>query len=232
MKINYPDPEIKYTLKDVYPPSDDSYLMIDYLKKNITRNYFDDIEIQNIKNVLDMGTGSGIIAIFLLIAKQINKNFTTKIYASDIHQKAIISAKKNEKFNNFTHKIRFLQSDLFNSFSIDLRNKFDIILYNPPYLPSIDLDGEIFENNNHKRRDYSWNGGVKGYENFINFLEQVKPYLNKGNKSYIYYICSSRVNVEELYQKVSMMGFKNIPLERKHILFEDILLNRLEVRFS
>ena len=30
----FPDPVIPYTFKDVYPPSDDTYLIIDYLKKN------------------------------------------------------------------------------------------------------------------------------------------------------------------------------------------------------
>ncbi|GAG82000.1 unnamed protein product, partial [marine sediment metagenome] len=61
---SYPDPIIFYTYKGVYPPSDDSYLIIDYFKKEVDENFFDGLPINSIKNTLDMGTGTGIIALF------------------------------------------------------------------------------------------------------------------------------------------------------------------------
>ena len=45
---NLPDPIIPYTCKDTYPPSDDTYLLIDYLKKNINEKFFDGLSINSI----------------------------------------------------------------------------------------------------------------------------------------------------------------------------------------
>ena len=70
-KINlFPNPNIDCLFEDVYAPSDDSYLIIDYFKDCINENYFDGLDIKNIKNVLDMGTGTGIIALFLQEVKK------------------------------------------------------------------------------------------------------------------------------------------------------------------
>lgn len=208
----------------MYAPSDDSYLILDYFKRNISKTNFDGIKIHDVKNVLDMGTGSGILAIFLQLVKQINPSFNAKIYASDIDQDAIISAKKNEKSNNFSNEITYIHSDLFNSFPPKLKGKFDIIIYNPPYLPSLRKEKGM----DYKKKEFAWDGGKEGVETFLDFLYEAKEFLNKQNKFYIYYICSSRSNLKILSQNIIRMGFKNKTLTNKHIFFEDILLNRLE----
>ena len=59
-----PDPIIQCDFENVYTPSDDSYLIIDYFKRKINQNYFDGIKLSEIKKILDLGTGTGIIAIF------------------------------------------------------------------------------------------------------------------------------------------------------------------------
>ena len=60
-KINFPDPLIKITSEDVYYPSDDSYLIIDFFKTSITIDNFDGVPIDEINNILDLGTGSEIL---------------------------------------------------------------------------------------------------------------------------------------------------------------------------
>ncbi|MFW9824961.1 MAG: HemK2/MTQ2 family protein methyltransferase [Candidatus Thorarchaeota archaeon] len=219
-----PDPLIECDFENVYFPSDDTYLLIDYFKKSITKELFDGIDIENIEYILDMGTGTGIIAILLQYFKSKIKTFNPKIIASDILDEALFCAKKNELLNNFHSKIIFIQSDLFNSFPEYLKSSFNIIIFNPPYLPSSSL---IKENQNKMKIDHSWNGGQKGYEILIKFFQEVKNYLNLQKPHYIYYISSSRTNLENLHKKIKEFGFKNYILKTKHIFFEDLFLNRL-----
>ena len=74
--------------------------------------------------ILDIGTGSGCIAISL--AKELKNS---KITAIDISEKAIEVAKKNKKLFDFNNQIKFKVSKI-----EDIKSKFDIIVSNPPYI--------------------------------------------------------------------------------------------------
>lgn len=226
MKMPYfPDPIINCDFENVYAPSDDTFLLLDYFKSNITYSYFDEIEVYKIKNILDLGTGTGIIAIFFELIKLQYQNFNPKIYASDISEAALKCAISNQKSNKVNDEIVFLHSNLFNSFPDTLKNTFDIIVFNPPYLPSSQL---IKEETTKEKIDYSWDGGVEGYEVFIDFLKGATFFLNLSRKHYIYSITSSRSNLNELNKKINELGFKKEIVGKKHIFFEDIFLNRLQ----
>ena len=222
-----PDPIIQCDFENVYAPSDDSYLLIDYFKLNINENNFDGITFSEIENILDLGTGTGIIAIFFQLIKNKYSHFNPKIYASDINLSAIKCAKINEAANQINKEITFIHSDLFESFPESLKYSFNIIVFNPPYLPSSQL---IDKNNNKKIIDCSWDGGLKGYEILINFLENAKFFLNLKKNHSIYYITSSKTDLLELNQKIKNLNYENIVLEKRHIFFEDIFLNKLKYK--
>ncbi len=84
-------------------------------------------------NILDIGTGSGAIAISL--ANYI-KNAT--VMAIDISNDSLLIAKQNAKKHEVESRITFLQSDLYSN--IPSLNKFDVIVSNPPYIPSIEVE--------------------------------------------------------------------------------------------
>jgi len=224
--INYsPDPICPYTLKGVYPPSDDTYLIIDYFKKNIDENFFDGLPLKSIRKILDMGTGTGMIALFLLEIKKNFSKFTSNIYASDISDTAIRCATLNEGANNYKNNINFIKSDLFGSFPSNLQHSFDIIVFNPPYLPSLSYKEK---DTIPRRSDSNWDGGGRGIEVFLEFIRQVKGFINLEQKYYIYYISSSVADLSQLNDELETRGFLNRILAKKHIFFEDIILNRLE----
>lgn len=77
-------------------------------------------------SILDIGTGSGCIAISL--AKNLPNS---KIYACDISEEALIVAQKNSNLNNAS--VNFMQLDILNS-NIQVIEKFDVIVSNPPYI--------------------------------------------------------------------------------------------------
>ena len=219
------DPLIECEFEEVYYPSDDSFMVLDYFRKNVNNNYFDGVKLSEIKNILDMGTGTGIIAIFFQFIKIQYHEFKPRIFASDILGDSIICAKKNEIRNNIKGQITFLQSDLFKSFPENLKSIFNIIVFNPPYLPSSEIINESIKE---RRINHSWDGGEKGYETLIRFLKDAKKFLNIESNHSIYYISSSRTNLNELDKEIKKFGYNNEILEKKHIFFEDLILNRLK----
>ena len=112
----------------VSPPYNTTYIILNEILK-----------IKNIKNALDMGTGTGIIAIEL--AKR-----SFDVTATDISNKAIRLAMLNIKKNNV--KVNIFQSDLFDKVS----GKFDLIVFNSPVVfkrkPVINTIGNIILNFN------------------------------------------------------------------------------------
>jgi release factor glutamine methyltransferase len=78
-------------------------------------------------DVLDVGTGSGVIAI--TIAAEIP---SAKVAALDISAEALEIAKKNARLAGVAERIRFLESDGFSG--LEKGTKFDLILSNPPYI--------------------------------------------------------------------------------------------------
>jgi HemK-related putative methylase len=175
-----------------------------------------------------MGTGSGIIAIFLEMVKSKVKKLDPIIYASDILEQSIKCAKKNEVINYNENRITFIRSDLFKEFPESLKKKFNVIIFNPPYLPSIE-DQQISSRNSF---DKSWDGGLQGYEKFISFLKAARPYINPNKKNFIYSIYSSKVPIKEFKEKVGEMNFKCEFLDKVHFFFEDISLIRLSYKIK
>ena len=89
----------------------------------------------NESTILDIGTGSGCIAIS--VAKNLPN---TKIIATDVSPKALEIAKLNAKFHRVENKIIFLESDLLDYLASHLKGGFvkapDVIAANLPYIPS------------------------------------------------------------------------------------------------
>lgn len=117
----------------------------------------------NIK-VLDLGTGSGCIAIS--IKKNIND---TDITASDISAKALTVAKANAKFHKTN--IKFIKSDLFSN----ITEKFDLIIANLPYVPASDY--KKLRNGLKYEPKSAITDGSNTAEIYKRFLKQVNGHL-------------------------------------------------------
>ena len=129
-------------------------LTIEYINDKFNRNV----------NILDIGTGSGCIAITL------KKNIDCNVDAVDISLEAIKVAKDNAKLNNVD--INIFKSDILNN----VDNKYDVIISNPPYISYDEEIMDIVKNNEPKTALYASNDGLYFYEEILKIC---KRNLNK-----------------------------------------------------
>ena len=119
-----------YLEEGVLIPRPDTEIMIEYIIDYVKENYGDK-EI----NILDIGTGSGAIA--LSIASFLP---FTKVYGIDIDSLAIRISEKNKEILNIGN-VNFYRGDLFGALDGLVDEKFQIIVSNPPYIKREDIEG-------------------------------------------------------------------------------------------
>ena len=124
-------------------------------------------------SILDLCTGSGAIAIAAF--KELEKyNRPVKMTAVDISVDALDVAKANAKANN-AKEIKFIQSDLFEK----VRGKFDIIVTNPPYIPTATIETLQREVRNHEPR-LALDGGEDGLDFYRRIAQDAPKRLVRG----------------------------------------------------
>ncbi len=116
----------------------------------------------HIVKLLDIGTGSGNIAISLA------KSFpSAEVVATDISKEALEVARKNALLNNV--KINFLESDLFSNTELSSK-KYDLIVSNPPYIPRFEIENLEAELNYESR--IALDGGIDGLDFYRRIIKE------------------------------------------------------------
>lgn len=177
----------------VYSPAEDSFLL-----SQVLEDYFENLSKEERKDIffLDMGTGSG-------IQSEKAEEFLSKnnILAVDINPDAV-KLVKNLGFNA-------IKSDLFSSPELKGK-KFDIIAFNPPYLPK---DEEGFD------EGIDTTGGEKGDELPLAFLYAAKNYLSKDG---VIFLLVSSITPRNKLEKAISDNYKKEIVGRKKLFFEEL----------
>ena len=124
--------------------------------------------------VLDFCTGSGCLAIALAA-----KCPTAKIVATDISADALAQAKENAARNSVAGKIEFLQGDGFAA--LKAGGQFDLIVSNPPYIASAEIDTLEPEVRDFDPR-LALDGGADGLSFYRTLAAQAKSFLKPHGK--------------------------------------------------
>ena len=164
---------------DVLIPRPETELLCEYAIDIIKQN--------NLKSVLDIGTGSGAIAYTIACETK------AKVYASDISEKALEVAKENSKDTD----ISFIQSDVYSNINlgINLDNKLDMIISNPPYIPSGDYVEDIVKNNEPHLALYA---GEKGLDIYDRIIKDAEKYLSENGWILFEIGCNQYLDIKEL----------------------------------
>ncbi len=148
-------------------------------------------------SIIDVGTGSGIIAVSLAAALP-----NAKVYAVDISMAALKIAKENARFHR-QNKVNLIQANLIAPF----RGNFDLICANLPYIPSLRLETlDVSRWEPHLALD----GGSSGLELIERLLIQAKTNLSKDGAIVLEIEASLGVESLEVAHKIMPNAMKNL----------------------
>lgn len=165
----------------IYEPSEDSFLLLKTLLKKI--------KSKSLK-ILEIGSGSG------YILESLKEKGFENIEGTDINPESVEFC-KNKNLN-------VIKSDLFSK----VKGKYDIIIFNPPYLPLDKLEDS--------ESKIITTGGKKGSETINRFLEESKKHLLKNGK--IFLLTST------LTKGIKWNNFKKIKINEKKLFFEKLFV--------
>jgi release factor glutamine methyltransferase len=177
----------------IYEPQEDSFLLQKVLKEYA------------FGRVLDMGTGSGIQALTAMRFPNVRE-----VVAVDINPEAIAVLKEKVKAEKI-RKVTVLAGDLFEQVS----GQFNLILFNPPYLPQ---DKGIL--------DTALYGGKKGWEISARFFEEVSSYLFP--EGIILFLFSSHTNKKKIDEILTHHLFEFKEVAQEKMAFEQLYVYEIK----
>lgn len=187
MNIAYKNTVIKI-IPLVYEPSEDSFLLAEAAL----------FEIKGTERILEVGCGSGIISAV------IKANMKAKIIGIDINPHAVACTRQNG--------IDVIRGDLLSC----IKRKFDVIIFNPPYLPT---------RNEERTKDWinaAIDGGYDGRETINRFLEEAGNHLIENGR--ILMLVSSLTGIEEVKSRMKSLNYEVEEIMQGSFMFEKLIV--------
>jgi len=150
---------------------------------------------------LDLGTGSGVIAVCL--ARYLPQATVTAV---DVSAQALDLARENATLNSVSERVTFLKSD----WLAQVEGAFDLMVSNPPYVATQDIDRLPAEVREHEPRE-ALDGGVQGVEQIERLVRGAMPHLEPGGHLLLEIGHSQGERVRRLLAEV---GFAEVAVER------------------
>jgi len=179
---------------EVYNPAEDSFLLLKA------------VEVQPGQRLLEMGAGSGFVALHAAKAGAV-------VTAADINPHAIDCVRRNALRNDL--KVEVVRSDLFEG----VPGLFDVIAFNPPYLPD--------EAKTSSWMEHAWSGGREGSEVAVRFLDEAWRHL--APKGTVYMILSSIGGIMTVL-RASKSHYTAELLDEKKMFFESVFAYRFVLK--
>lgn len=176
----------------VYQPADDTFLLCENL------------DIAPEEHMLELGTGCGLIAIVAAKAG-------ARVVATDQSPLAVTNAEENVARHNLQDCIEIRRGHLFKPIHPDER--FTLIVFNPPYLPSTRSDPAY---------NSAWSGGPNGRRLIDEFLTQCPQYLEAEGRLLL--IQSSLSRLDQTRQILNQQFYESRVKAKKKFFFEQLLL--------
>jgi release factor glutamine methyltransferase len=215
------------TLQDyahVYEPSDDTYLLLDGILADVDTQSMDVVDgkaTTDAWNILEIGTGSG-VPITYLAQQLLQRNYpNVHVMATDINPKALAFAQKTASENKVP--LTTVQCDLATALLPDFAGKMDVVIFNPPYVPT--PDDEVAGNG----IEVSWAGGERGRRVVDRALPQIAQLLARPH-GVCYMITVDDNEPEEIAKILQSKQYNNLtmtPLLRRRAHNEYLTVQKI-----
>lgn len=180
--------EVSFDVPDgVYEPSEDTLLLLDAM------------EVPEGARVLEVGSGCGVVSLAAARRAEL-------VVATDIRAEAAAATHRNATANALHSKVMVVRCDL--ASALKPGAAFDIVLFNPPYLPV--RDGEE-----------TWSGGEKGVDVVLRLVRELPSLLRRGGSAFI--VVSSLGRFEEAIRAAEEAGLTAETVAEKKQFFETLL---------
>ncbi|PKK85984.1 MAG: hypothetical protein CVT48_03090 [Thermoplasmata archaeon HGW-Thermoplasmata-1] len=192
---------LKYrTHPEVYEPSDDTFLLLN------------NVSVNSGESILEMGCGSGLVAVSLAMRG-------AKVTAVDVNPRAVELTSGNARLNGIS--VRTLLSNFFDNVE---KEPFDVVVFNPPYLPTAGdehLPGHL---------DKAFDGGECGNEATLDFVRRLGDWMHVvGRRPRLYLLFSSLNDADAISKTVFELGYKtHRVVARESHFFEKLSIHLFE----
>jgi release factor glutamine methyltransferase len=183
--------------ENVLIPRPETEELVDWIVSNVLKNG----RSKSIK-ILDIGTGSGCIAISL--AKNLPN---AEVFAIDVSEKALATAKKNAKLNEV--EVTFIEQNILET--LDLGQEFDIIVSNPPYVRNLEkeeIKKNVLDNEPHLALFVEDNDALIFYRKIAELAQK-----NLSNSGELYFEINQYLG-KEMIELLEKMDFKDVELRK------------------
>jgi release factor glutamine methyltransferase len=143
---------------------------------------------------LDFGTGSGCLAIALAA-----KCPGARLCAVELSQEALVLAQDSARKNGVAERIEFFHGDGFTALPPE-RNAFDLVVSNPPYIPSAEIACLQPEVRDFEPRS-ALDGGPDGLDYFRRLAREAAAFLNPGGKLMLEFGDGQSKGLQALFEK-------------------------------
>ena len=187
MCLIYRNASVK-TAQQVYEPAEDSFLLADAALS----------EVRDRDRVLEVGCGSGIISAV------IKANTKASVVGIEINPFAARCSKENG--------IEVIRGDLLSC----ITGEFDLIIFNPPYLPTNEME---------RTKDWinaALDGGYDGRSIIKRFLNEAGNCLSNNGK--ILLLISSMTGIGEVRSELISLGYSILEISRERLDFEQLIV--------
>lgn len=150
--------------------------------------------------VLDLGTGSGCIAVCLAHAVK-----AASVTAVDVSPDAVAVAARNAKRNAVADRVRFRVGNLFAP--VEPGSTFDLIVSNPPYIPPSEIETLMPEVKDHEPR-VALDGGTDGLSFYRRLSAECRGWLKPGGLLAVEIGPTQDGAVRELFESTGLKGVK------------------------
>lgn len=178
---------------EIYSADEDSYLLRKVLEKEILKLIKKNPDLK----FLEIGSGSG-IQLQTALSSGIKKE---NIFSCDINPLSVRYCRELG-FNSVV-------SNLFN----DLKGGYDLIIFNPPYLPEDEREP--------KSSRIATTGGKTGSEIINEFLKQSKSHLNENGRIFLV--------ISNLTRDINFLDYKQKIIAKKRLFFEELFVLELRI---